>query len=499
MSHQDPSSFLRGILEINRYPKFYEVLECEVDCSQSTIKDQYRVLSLRHHPDRGGSTAKMSKINEAYFILSDPTKRQIYDTLGSDYIIEEFERYYYFHSILLDYLPIYSTAAIISFLNIKDISLYYSSGDENGEILPGIGFLHVLGFPLVHHFLEGSISKLFKRVGFIDQDIDYNYNPKNEEVGINKIKQYIKVNNIIPEMIASFISAPLEVAACNAYLAKYKIQHLSDFFIFSQKNSNIAILLTNLKSLVFQPQNDTLSSSTSSSLSFSNKLFQNIKAYFKTYQISFKNILGFVGSRVGFIILMDFFSYYSDYYHHQFLETQEIYDYTLLYRDIIIDEFKKKREESEIINQIQSLNIDNSNSNIDNNNDNSNNNNYNDNGNGDNDNNSNNNDYNSEIDVDEITYENHLLEIGKKREWYKSVSWIFYIASYCLPGLLFNTHRLLLGGQKRKIFSLHSLAAAVANGFSLFIFDQTCKQLGRITQKTNLLIKDFLDVVVKSK
>ncbi|KAN0022019.1 hypothetical protein ACTFIU_004173 [Dictyostelium citrinum] len=494
MSHQDPSSFLRGILDINRYPKFYEVLECEVDCSQSTIKDQYRILSLRHHPDRGGSTEKMSKINEAYFILSDPTKRKIYDTLGSDFIIEEFERYYYFHGILLDYLPIYSTAVIISFLNIKDISLYYSSGDGNGEILPGIGFLHVLGFPLVHHFLEGSISKLFKRVGFIDQDIDYNYNPKNEEVGINKIKQYIKVNNIIPEVIASFISAPLEVAACNAYLAKYKIQRLSDFFTFSQKNSNIAILLTNLKSLVFQPQNDTLSSSTSSSLSSSNKLFQNIKAYFKTYQISYKNILGFVGSRVGFIILMDFLSYYSDYYHHQFLEIQEIYHYTLLYKDIVVDEFKKRREEGEIINQIQSRNIDN------NNNDDSSSSSEDDSSYCDNDNDNNDdNDYNSETDVDEIAYENHLLEISNKKEWYKCLSWIFYIGSYCLPGLLFNTHRLLLGGQKRKIFSLHSLAAAVANGFSLFIFDQTCKQLGRITQKTNLLIKDFLDVVVKSK
>ena len=43
------------------------------------IKLQYRHLSKKYHPDMGGSQASMAALNEAYQILSDPTRRSIYD------------------------------------------------------------------------------------------------------------------------------------------------------------------------------------------------------------------------------------------------------------------------------------------------------------------------------------------------------------------------------------------------------------------------------------
>jgi len=36
------------------------------------LKERYRKLARRHHPDRGGSVAKMQEINEAMEILSKP-------------------------------------------------------------------------------------------------------------------------------------------------------------------------------------------------------------------------------------------------------------------------------------------------------------------------------------------------------------------------------------------------------------------------------------------
>jgi hypothetical protein len=36
-------------------------------------------MALKYHPDRGGSHEQMILINEAWFILSDPTRRKIYD------------------------------------------------------------------------------------------------------------------------------------------------------------------------------------------------------------------------------------------------------------------------------------------------------------------------------------------------------------------------------------------------------------------------------------
>ncbi|KAM9978976.1 hypothetical protein ACTFIZ_000302 [Dictyostelium cf. discoideum] len=474
-SHQSQNEFIASI-GTNRYPKFYRVLGCEVDCSPSKIKEQYRILSLKHHPDRGGSKKKMSMINEAYDVLSNPVKRHIYNTLGSDIFIERVEKYYHYHNTFLDFLPIFSTSKIISFLNLKEIIIYYS-GNKGGRILEDgrrLGFLHVLGFPLVHRVIESSISNVFIRLGLVAEDYD------TKEKGISKIKKYINVNNIIPEMIASFFSAPFEMAACKAYIQRYQIQHLLDFFIFPAKNSNnAAYFINNFK---IRPQNGpSLPYAQQSSL---NEIFLNIAEYVKIYKLSYKTILAFVGSRICFIILMDFLSYYSDFYHHHALEAQETYSQYLPYKNTIVDQRRKAREQK-AYGPIHPNYIDNNDyiNNI-----------YNNNYNNININNSNNDD---DI-ICQIKYEKFLSGLKKKRDTLKSISWIFYIASYCLPGLLFNSHRILLGGGG-KIFSLNSLMASVANGVTLFMFDKICQQFGIITQKVNLLIKDLLDVMDKSK
>lgn len=65
---------------------YYELLEVERGCDDSTLKTAYRKLAMRWHPDRNpGDSAAESRfkaINEAYGILSDPQKRAAYDRLG---------------------------------------------------------------------------------------------------------------------------------------------------------------------------------------------------------------------------------------------------------------------------------------------------------------------------------------------------------------------------------------------------------------------------------
>lgn len=39
---------------------------------EATIKKRFRAMALKHHPDRGGSTAKMAELNRAVEILSAP-------------------------------------------------------------------------------------------------------------------------------------------------------------------------------------------------------------------------------------------------------------------------------------------------------------------------------------------------------------------------------------------------------------------------------------------
>ncbi|MCK4904962.1 molecular chaperone DnaJ [bacterium] len=65
---------------------YYEVLELSRDSSGAEIKKTYRKAALQYHPDRNPDNKeaedKFKEISEAYAVLSDPEKRQMYDQFG---------------------------------------------------------------------------------------------------------------------------------------------------------------------------------------------------------------------------------------------------------------------------------------------------------------------------------------------------------------------------------------------------------------------------------
>ena len=61
----------------------YARLGVSRNADQDEIKKAFRKLSLNHHPDKGGDEETFKKINEAYDVLSDPDRRQMYDQTGS--------------------------------------------------------------------------------------------------------------------------------------------------------------------------------------------------------------------------------------------------------------------------------------------------------------------------------------------------------------------------------------------------------------------------------
>jgi curved DNA-binding protein len=71
------------------YKDYYQALGVSRTASADEIKKAYRKLALKYHPDRNPgdkkSEDKFKDINEAYQVLSDPTKRQRYDQLGDSY------------------------------------------------------------------------------------------------------------------------------------------------------------------------------------------------------------------------------------------------------------------------------------------------------------------------------------------------------------------------------------------------------------------------------
>jgi DnaJ-class molecular chaperone len=61
----------------------YEILGVPKTANESEIKKAYRTLSLKYHPDRNSSedaASKIREINDAYETLSDPAKKQQYDS-----------------------------------------------------------------------------------------------------------------------------------------------------------------------------------------------------------------------------------------------------------------------------------------------------------------------------------------------------------------------------------------------------------------------------------
>ena len=65
---------------------YYDILSIGKGSSEGEIKRAYRRLAMQYHPDKNQNDAeaaqKMKEINEAYAVLSDSQKRQIYDTYG---------------------------------------------------------------------------------------------------------------------------------------------------------------------------------------------------------------------------------------------------------------------------------------------------------------------------------------------------------------------------------------------------------------------------------
>jgi DnaJ-class molecular chaperone len=70
------------------YKDYYKTLGVARDADDRTIKQAFRRLARKHHPDVSkakGSAERFKEINEAYEVLSDPEKRKRYDSLGADW------------------------------------------------------------------------------------------------------------------------------------------------------------------------------------------------------------------------------------------------------------------------------------------------------------------------------------------------------------------------------------------------------------------------------
>ena len=63
---------------------YYELLRITPSATFEEVHKAYRSLALQYHPDRNAmsdAVSKMTAINEAYFVLSEPVRRRDYDEM----------------------------------------------------------------------------------------------------------------------------------------------------------------------------------------------------------------------------------------------------------------------------------------------------------------------------------------------------------------------------------------------------------------------------------
>ena len=77
------------------YKDYYKLLGVSKSASQKDIKQAFRKLARKYHPDVNpgdlGAEQKFKELNEAYEVLSDADKREKYDRLGSNW--RQYEQY----------------------------------------------------------------------------------------------------------------------------------------------------------------------------------------------------------------------------------------------------------------------------------------------------------------------------------------------------------------------------------------------------------------------
>lgn len=80
-----PSRTKRGSSASVDPKDFYNVLGVSRDASKEEIAEAFRRLALKYHPDRNidqEANARFAEISQAYAVLHDDERRELYDALG---------------------------------------------------------------------------------------------------------------------------------------------------------------------------------------------------------------------------------------------------------------------------------------------------------------------------------------------------------------------------------------------------------------------------------
>jgi len=165
---------------MNNKKNYYEILEVSKNASEEEIKKSYKRLALTHHPDKNignpESADKFKEIGEAYGVLSDKSKRQQYDMMGSVDGFEDFDGgidpFSVFNSIFKNHVESFMNMKYEKDVNLSNIFSNFSGMSEENFPFQNV---HIK----VHTFPINSVFEDSRRIddedlNYEDEDIDNN-------------------------------------------------------------------------------------------------------------------------------------------------------------------------------------------------------------------------------------------------------------------------------------------------------------------------------------
>ncbi|XP_015915765.1 dnaJ homolog subfamily B member 6 [Parasteatoda tepidariorum] len=116
---------------------YYAALELSKSATTQEVKQAYRKLALKWHPDKNldkkeEAEKKFKEINEAYEVLSDEKKRKIYDQYGKEGLdggAKRMRRNYHGRGSTTDFDHDFSPFFQFSFRNPEDVFREFFGGD----------------------------------------------------------------------------------------------------------------------------------------------------------------------------------------------------------------------------------------------------------------------------------------------------------------------------------------------------------------------------------
>ena len=158
---------------------YYKILGIDKKAGASEIKKAYRKLALKYHPDKTKGDKpleeKFKKISEAYAVLSNPEKRNQYDTYGS-----------------ADFQQRFSQEDIFRNFDLGDILKEFGFGSSQGRGGQQGGFSGRGGNSFFNNMGGGGFSQQ-KQPPMKGQDIEYELPLTLHEI-INGTKKTITIN-----------------------------------------------------------------------------------------------------------------------------------------------------------------------------------------------------------------------------------------------------------------------------------------------------------------